>query len=375
MKHIKDLTARAATAYRRNVRTWLTGDCAPVTLSLAPPTAKDLADDGVEVQAWLREWDAWEKAWSSQQDDPSPLHRESKRLGHLGSYDLPRRVVLTTPADIARAAGTTAEWKRIQTRFGRLTAELGADAAEPLVHHFERWRSLPNEDVTRLIAVVDWLRSHDVAHFYEREVPIHGVDGKWLERHRQLTTALAGEHVFKATPRLVYLHFLDTPGPAGLPMLTVPVEDASTLLAPASRLLVVENYVTFLALPPLPGTIAVFGGGFGAGDMLARLVLPATTDVIYWGDLDSHGFAILNQVRAHHPATRSVLMDIETAQRHAALAVEEPRPSTSALTHLTPAEHHCLDWLTEHSSTGCLRIEQERITFDYATAALQALFA
>ncbi|HJG42658.1 Wadjet anti-phage system protein JetD domain-containing protein [Corynebacterium phoceense] len=60
---------------------------------------------------------------------------------------------------------------------------------------------------------------------------------------------------------------------------------------------------------------------------------------------------------------------------HLALVVEEPRPSTSALTHLTPAEHHYLDWLTEHSSTGCLRIEQERITFDYATAALLALFA
>ena len=74
---------------------------------------------------------------------------------------------------------------------------------------------------------------------------------------------------------------------------------------------------------------------------------------------------------ANLPHTRSVLMDIDTARDHDALAVEEPNPSRFTPARLTSEEADALDYLRSHSSTGCLRIEQERIVFDYAVERLR----
>jgi hypothetical protein len=39
-------------------------------------------------------------------------------------------------------------------------------------------------------------------------------------------------------------------------------------------------------------------------------------EVLYWGDIDTHGFRILDQLRAVHPHVESVLMDEETLLAH-----------------------------------------------------------
>ena len=63
-----------------------------------------------------------------------------------------------------------------------------------------------------------------------------------------------------------------------------------------------------------------------------------TADVRYWGDIDTHGFAILDRLRAWLPQARSVLMDRETLLAHRDRWVSEDRPARSTLTRLTPAE-------------------------------------
>jgi hypothetical protein len=42
----------------------------------------------------------------------------------------------------------------------------------------------------------------------------------------------------------------------------------------------------------------------------------ARAHCIYWGDLDAHGFAILNRARSYLPELKSVLMDEETLREH-----------------------------------------------------------
>ncbi|WP_372698788.1 Wadjet anti-phage system protein JetD domain-containing protein [Arthrobacter sp. JSM 101049] len=90
-------------------------------------------------------------------------------------------------------------------------------------------------------------------------------------------------------------------------------------------------------------------------------------DVVYWGDLDSHGFAILNRLRAHGVTARSVLMDTATLDAYADLCVPEPAPSTATLEYLTTAERDTLGLLAER---GNVRLEQERIDWDHAVAVL-----
>ncbi|OFT86830.1 DUF2220 domain-containing protein [Corynebacterium sp. HMSC28B08] len=133
----------------------------------------------------------------------------------------------------------------------------------------------------------------------------------------------------------------------------------------------IENHHTFFALPNLPGTVAVFGGGLRAHTLATQIPGLSDKTVLYWGDLDSHGFYILELVRRHLPQATSVLMDLDTARAHMQLAVEEPQPSRFVPQWLTPQETFALEFLRSHAVGGCLRIEQERIVYDYAVEALK----
>lgn len=89
--------------------------------------------------------------------------------------------------------------------------------------------------------------------------------------------------------------------------------------------------------------------------------------VLYWGDLDSHGFAILNRVRSVGIDARSVLIDRGTLEAHRDLWVAEPAASRGELSHLTAAEQ---DVLAVLRAEGDVRLEQERIGWAYAWAVL-----
>ncbi|WP_031034615.1 DUF2220 domain-containing protein, partial [Streptomyces sp. NRRL WC-3725] len=101
--------------------------------------------------------------------------------------------------------------------------------------------------------------------------------------------------------------------------------------------IVLENEITYLSLPPTPGATALLGSGYAAS-LLRHLPWLADIDLWYWGDIDTHGFAILSRVRSHFPHTRSFLMDRHTLLAHRAHWGEEKNQTTEPPTHLAPAE-------------------------------------
>jgi len=133
----------------------------------------------------------------------------------------------------------------------------------------------------------------------------------------------------------------------------------------------VENEITYLALPNVADAIAIFGGGY-AVSVLKLLPWLRDRNLVYWGDLDTHGFAILNQVRTHHPHARSLLMDRVTLLEHESQWVREPRPTNVHLTHLTPEEDELYRDLVEDIYQPSLRLEQERIGFGAIQRALES---
>lgn len=78
---------------------------------------------------------------------------------------------------------------------------------------------------------------------------------------------------------------------------------------------VIENEVSYLSAEVPDGGIVFWGKGFEV-DNVGRLPWLGGVDVVYWGDIDTHGFAILDRLRAWLPATRSVLMDRVTLLQH-----------------------------------------------------------
>lgn len=137
----------------------------------------------------------------------------------------------------------------------------------------------------------------------------------------------------------------------------------------ASMVIVVENEISYLALPSAPRTVAVFGSGYGlevakAGDWLAG------KQIAYWGDVDTHGFAILDRLRAGFSGTVSILMDAQTLLAHRAQWVREAAPTSRALVHLTAEEAGLYRDLVEDRYGQAVRLEQERVRFSLVRRAI-----
>ena len=361
MKTPDQVCQRAAVFYSRNHRSWLAGEFKMLTINLDPPTGRAAErDNGAAVRAWVAQWNR----------STITVERESKKLSYLGTYSLPRRVVLTDADTAARVAGKLDHWQRLHTVLDRICTELGESIRPELIRHLSSWEDWGDATVDQFIAVVRWVREHEVRDFYIRELPIFGVDSKWFEAHRSVVEAVVGTLNFKPKPKLVEVRSLD---PAlnigGMRHLACPVAELDQM--PGERVLIVENHQSFLALPELPATVAIFGSGLNAARTVQQMPSLGEKDVIYWGDLDSYGFYILELVRRYVPHARSILMDLDTVRDHVGLAVEEPQPSRFEPELLSYAEHLALDYLRGRSAGGCLRIEQERILFDYAQQQLR----
>ena len=137
-------------------------------------------------------------------------------------------------------------------------------------------------------------------------------------------------------------------------------------------MLVVENEVTYLSVPVGAGELVVFGSGYTVA-ALGRVPWLAGCDVRYWGDLDTHGFAILSRLRAWLPQVRSLLMDRDTLLLHRDRWGLEPSPTQARLEHLTTAEADLYKDLVEDVFAPAVRLEQERIGWAHVESALASL--
>ncbi len=127
--------------------------------------------------------------------------------------------------------------------------------------------------------------------------------------------------------------------------------------------------MTYLAFPTLPGSVVVFGSGFALGGV-RNLPWMDAKEVVYWGDLDTHGFEILDRLRARFPTVQSMLMDEATLLAHRGQWVEEPSPTQRTLAHLTKLEATLYRDLVEDRFGTNVRLEQERVRYSLVKLSL-----
>jgi len=223
-------------------------------------------------------------------------------------------------------------------------------------------------------------------------VDLPGVDSKFIESQRGVltelldlclpvdaidasatgTTQFCRRYGFRDKPLRIRLRVLDAAlALAGLGEdqdITLTQADFAQLALPLRRVFITENEVNFLAFPPVAGSVVIFGAGYGF-EVLSGAAWLQRCSVYYWGDLDSHGFAILDQLRAHLPHAQSLLMDAPTLHAHRAQWVTEPAPALRPLSRLTESEAA----LCQQLIVGQTRLEQERLAFGWVQSALVAL--
>lgn len=137
-----------------------------------------------------------------------------------------------------------------------------------------------------------------------------------------------------------------------------------------SLAVIVENLETGIALPDIPGCIALMKLGL-AVSVVGKLPWLNEIPVVYWGDLDTHGFVILERAREVLPQLTSILMDVETIVSYLSLAGTDPKQHPKIeLAHLKPTERAVYDGLYADTWGTKLRIEQERLPWLVAMTKL-----
>jgi hypothetical protein len=250
------------------------------------------------------------------------------------------------------------------------------------------------EQWPQLLAVVAWMRAHPQPGIYLRQVDLTGIHSKFIEAQRGVLSELldlvlpadaidvatsgaaqfAQRYGFRDKPLRVRFRWLDVQQSdwvrGGDGDYTVSHGAFAKMEPAVERVFITENEINFLAFPAAANSLVVFGSGYGF-EALAQAHWLASCALYYWGDIDTHGFAILDQLRAHHPHTTSFLMDRQTLLAHRPQWTDEPQPTLRDLTRLSPDESGLYDdlrWLRLHEKP--LRLEQERIGF--ATVAQAA---
>jgi hypothetical protein len=353
----------------------------PLRLTLITPSSTDLSTRFAEVRAWAA--DLRHNAIDYRIEERDLRHRE------VGVQTVPDSVWLDSVEAAIAFIGKTKEAEvfaaLVATTHDSQPALLAWLAKRPLVA-----LALATE-WSRLLAVVTWLQAHPRPNIYLRQVDIAGVDSKFIEAYRSvlselLDIALPAEAVdpsatgamlfarrygFKDKPLRIRFRWLDAASEYGSDISIT--QTAFEQLAPTvSHVFITENEVNFLAFPSVPNSIVVFGAGYGF-EALAGTQWLRGCAVYYWGDIDTHGLAILDQLRATLPHAQSLLMDRATLLAHADHWGEEPQPLLRNLSRLTAPEQALYDELRDNRLRPRLRLEQERIGFGWVQQALRVL--
>jgi len=382
----RDMKAQLERLWERGElpRRLITGELGfPIRLVLKGPASSDLSDRFEAVRAWTAELAA------------APHVRiEWREVRHRvqGSQRLPEQIWVDTPDDALALIGKRRDAERL--------VEL-ADLTRSTIPELLPWmarRPLQAVDLAdqwaHLLAVVRWLVAHPRPGIYLRQVDVPGVHSKFIEAHRAVLSELldlvlppdsvqsdrtgvgqfARRYGFLDKPVRIRFRVLDgcirvLPSGAASPDVTVDADSFARLQTPISRVFVTENETNFLAFPPASNAIVIFGEGYG-WEPLARAEWLTRCSIHYWGDIDTHGFAILDQLRRHLGHVQSLLMDRDTLMAHKALWGGEARQVLHELPRLTTEERALYDDLRDNRIRSNLRLEQERVGFQWVTDAL-----
>lgn len=358
----------------------------PLRLALNIPASAELSERFDAVRAWIAELQQGARSAAR------PGYRlELREVMHrvIGANLVPREAWVDTLDDALTLIGKQREAARFKALLARTAASQPALlpwlAKRPL-------RALElAADWPHLLAVVGWLQANPRPGIFLRQVDLPDLHSKFIEAHRGTLAELldlalpasaidagasdfARRYGFRDKPVRIRFRLLDAGHalPAAGSDIVITAGAFAGLDPAASQVFITENEINFLAFPPLRDSMVIFGAGYGF-DMLAAVSWLHARAIYYWGDIDTHGFAILDQLRSLFPHVRSVLMDRATLLAHRKQWGREPQPVKRDLPRLNATERALFDDLRDNRLGHQVRLEQERIGFGWVEKALDEI--
>lgn len=335
-----------------------------------PPTDWVLSNQSA-VQSWINDLVA-------QQRHGYRLETRTAVIPGLGKQNnIPAAILIDDEAQALRLIDKSAEMAAFKHVLAITRSSLPAAESWIAIHPH---KAITNSDAwEQVLKVVAWIEDNPNPGIYLRQASIPGVHSKFIEANKSLihelithirgaektsSSGFEARYGFRTDSPAIRFRFLDPKLFAfGLSDITARSGELGRFTADIEQVFITENLANFLAFPQVAGGMIFFGAGYGFANWQEMQWLQGKR-IHYWGDIDTHGFSILNQFRKVFPETRSFLMDWETFLANKAMWTTEKGQNVAALPFLTEEERALRDALLPGGEFAHMRLEQEFIPFD-----------
>ena len=367
----KDITKKLKTTYNKaeHLKAYLNSEEFSLNIKFKRLSEKEIEQNFTQVRDWINEL------------KQSSFEIEFQTIAYhsLGKQSIPKVLVLGQDELLKQLSKSRAFNEHIKLIQKSLVAfpsleSLLKEKPQLLMEHDEVWE--------QLLRVCDYFMAHPMPNLYIRELDIWGVDTKFIEKHKKILDTLLCAILDSEATRLAQNGFekryglkYDLPTIrfrildealyiGGLSDISLPLNEFMSLDIGCDRVFITENKINGLSFPNVKSSMVIFGLGYGV-ESLKNVKWLKGKELFYWGDIDTHGFAILSQVRGYFSEVQSMFMGEEVIEKFKSLAVQESlsKRFLGELTHLTKEEHMVFENLKNNLYGEALRIEQERITF------------
>lgn len=380
LKTPDDIRAQLKVRFNNQHPAWLLGGGTwPLQFPLGAPSESQIAADVGAVRAWIG-------AWEPSANLPGEVVWTERQWPRIGHQRIPTSVCFGSAASVALALGHGARWALAMERTQTLLA-VWPQLEGLLGRQFPVLAGYPAPEFSRLVSLVRWVEGNPKSDMYLRQLPIEGLDTKWIEQRtgvvRAFVSTLRGGietgdlydllGLRKDAAHWVRMKILCPALRAqmgGMTDVQLPVVQLATLSFKPSKVVIVENLETGLALPDMPSSVAIIGMG-NAVTALSGVRWLNEADCVYWGDIDTHGFLMLARARRAIPRLRSVLMDQATLLSGQFLWGTEPtQAKVGELSFLERSEREVCEGLLLQTWGSNIRLEQERLSWGPALETL-----
>ena len=359
-----------------------TDDVFPLSIKLARPSDQQFMQQYLAVQSWVKDMD------KLAQSPGIELGKQQINYQKMGRQILPTKICFTHIEALARFLGCWQGWQKLASDFKLVCSRYAhlqtwlLDNLALLDKHHGQW--------SKLLTVVDFFIANPKPGCYLRQIDLPDIDSKFIEQHMRVLTSLLDrlldekdinqqvtglrEHGFEKRFGLLFeqpqirFRILDpllADDFCGATDLSLSVKEFAQLQLLLDKVFITENKANGLAFPPVNNAIVIFGLGYGV-QSIKQITWLRDCRIYYWGDIDTHGFAILSQVRSYFSNTQSLLMDEATLLACKDQWGTEPdhkRHKAEHLEHLTNAEQQLYKRLKQDFWQNNLRLEQEFVPF------------
>jgi len=347
----------------------------PLEIKIRKPSSAEMVSNYDSVKSWVRDIRV--------SCEKNKLNLGWVEINHrqLGRNSIPGKITFLTITELAFFLGKKKELQIFETGL-----DIIKDAYPKLTGWVEAYPfDLINNlsDIERLLSFLTWRLKNLQPAIYLRQLSLPGVDTKFIENHRtllgrwldilldedQIDSNYSGKKGFEerygflSRPAMVRFRYPDSSLKFGkYTDMTVRADEFALQELPVWYVFIIENDITALSFPQVKDSLVIFGRGYNF-DHLVQASWLNKKELWYWGDIDTHGFAILNQFRTCFPKVTSFLMDRETLISHRVHWGVEKTPSNAVLSKLNREELLLYDDLRSHRIEKNLRLEQEFIRY------------